>query len=121
MSEQIEGGVVDAPGAKPLTAEYVGEVHRAAMRAIGDVNTRRRWPDHKHGSPVATMLLCAEVARLNIERAELLAALQELAAAETETQKTVGDRDANDKAINRLIETQAKAQAAIAKATGASA
>jgi hypothetical protein len=32
------------------------------------VKARRGWGDSKSGSPVTTNLLCAEIARLNIER-----------------------------------------------------
>lgn len=61
---------------KPLSAQYIGTMHKAAMRALADIAVRRRWGNSRHASPVATLSLCEEIARLQIERAEMLAALK---------------------------------------------
>lgn len=51
---------------KPLDAQFVGKINQAAMKALGNVVARRKWPDSSAGSPVTTNLLCAEIARLNL-------------------------------------------------------
>lgn len=62
----------------PLPASYVKRIHEATKRAISDAHRRQRWGDSEAGSPVVTMMLCSEVARLNLLQADLLAALQGL-------------------------------------------
>lgn len=57
---------------KPLDAQFVGETNAAAIKALGDNAARRKWPDSKHGSPLTTNILCAEIARLNIAQEALL-------------------------------------------------
>jgi hypothetical protein len=52
---------------KPLDAQFVGKVNQDAMKALGDVVARRKWGDSESGSPITTNLLCAEIARLNLE------------------------------------------------------
>lgn len=56
----------------PLTADYVGKVNAAAMKALGDTEMRCKWAYSKYSSPVVTSLLCAEIARLNIALDALL-------------------------------------------------
>lgn len=57
---------------RALDAQFVGQTNAAAMKALGDNTARRKWADSKHGSPVTTNLLCAEIARLNIAQEALL-------------------------------------------------
>jgi hypothetical protein len=52
----------------PLDAQTVGAINQDAMRALADVIVRRKWGDSDSGSPLTTNLLCAEIARLNLER-----------------------------------------------------
>lgn len=61
---------------KPLDAQFVGETNAAAIKALGDNAARRKWPDSKHGSPLTTNILCAEIARLNIAQEVMVHALQ---------------------------------------------
>lgn len=58
---------------KTLDAQFVGQVNHDAMKALGDVTARRKWADSKSGSPITTNMLCAEIARLNIELDKILA------------------------------------------------
>ena len=51
----------------PLPASYVKKVHADAKRAVGSVERRSAWGDSRSGSPVVTMWLCEEIARLNRE------------------------------------------------------
>lgn len=60
---------------KSLDAQFVGKVNRDAMKALEDVRARRKWGDSRSGSPITTNMLCAEIARLNIELEKLRAAL----------------------------------------------
>ncbi len=57
-----------AAGRKPMSAQEVGKINAASMKTLGDVKARRQWADSESGSPVTTNVLCAEIARLNIER-----------------------------------------------------
>lgn len=52
---------------KALPVEYVARIHKAAKKATGSVIRRREWPDSEWSSPVVILMLCAEIARLNIE------------------------------------------------------
>lgn len=54
------------PVRKGMDAQEVGKINAAAMRALGDVDARRKWVDIRAGSPLTTNMLCAEIARLNI-------------------------------------------------------
>lgn len=95
---------------KPLSAQYIGTMHKAAMRALADIAVRRRWGNSRNASPVATLSLCEEIARLQIERAEMLAALKRLLA-------TINVRDADSHAPGcRCVIHEARA--VIARAEG---
>jgi hypothetical protein len=72
MADEVKVGASER---KPLSPEYIAGVHRAAMLALADVERRRSWGNSKNGSPVATLSLCSEIARLNILRSEMVAAL----------------------------------------------
>jgi hypothetical protein len=86
-----EAGEVMTESAKatgrPLDYEYVAAANAAAMKALADVERRRKWPDSKFGSPVAVSVLCAEIARARLaidtvtaERDALAARVKELEA-----------------------------------------
>lgn len=64
---------------RPLDAQFVGKTNAAALKALADNGARRKWPDSLHGSPLTTNMLCAEIARLNIEREAFVNALQRAA------------------------------------------
>lgn len=101
---------------KPLDAEYVNRGHKAAMRAIADLEARRKWPDSKYGSPVSVMVLCAEVARLNIAQGPLLDMARLLAqVCEYEIRKARADDDEEGARLKTI--TLNLANEAIAKAT----
>ena len=51
---------------KAMDAQQVGKINAAALKALGDVAARRKWPDSSEGSPVTTNMLCAEIGRLNL-------------------------------------------------------
>lgn len=55
----------------PLSLEHVGQIYKDAKRAIADVKRRRIWGDSRSGSPVSTIFLCEEIARLNLELARV--------------------------------------------------
>lgn len=63
---------------KTLDAQFVGKVNDDAMKALGDVTARRKWADSKSGSPITANMLCAEIARLNIELDTFEAVLQQI-------------------------------------------
>lgn len=50
----------------PLSADYIHKVHEDAKRAVSDLAYRRRWGETKSGSPISTLALCEEIARLNL-------------------------------------------------------
>jgi len=58
---------------KPLDAQLVGKINADAMKALADVKKRRKWGDSNSGSPVSTNMLCAEIARLNMEMGRIIA------------------------------------------------
>lgn len=62
---------------KPLPAEYVAKIYDAAKTAVSDTAARRKWGESAFGSPVATIELCAEIARLNRERLGLIARVRD--------------------------------------------
>lgn len=66
---------------QPLTAEFVGAVNTAAMAALGDVVARRKWPRSHAGSPVTVNMLCADIARLNLELASTISEHETVTAA----------------------------------------
>lgn len=49
-----------------LPPKYIKRVFDAAKRANSNVLRRRAWADDPFASPVVTLQLCAEIARLNI-------------------------------------------------------
>lgn len=63
---------------KPLDIEYVRKLRDDAKLALADLDTRREWARSKSGSPVVTMMLCAEIGRLQLERAEMLTTMREV-------------------------------------------
>lgn len=70
MSDMMEA---NTPKVRALLGtEEVNKWHRAAMRALGDNEARRKWADSKPGGPVTVMLLCEDVSRLQIMRDNLL-------------------------------------------------
>lgn len=87
-----------------IGAEDVNKWHRAAMRALGDVVARRKWGDSKPGSPVTVMVLCEDVSRLQIARADLLTAAN-LALAR------LGELNRDDEAGIRMVLANAIAKA----------
>ena len=102
---------------KPLNAQLVGKINADAMKALTDVRARAKWGDSNSGSPVSTNMLCAEIARLNLERAVMLAALRaNLAFAEHKLE--LREPSADPDYIKYAKEAVETARVAIAAATG---
>lgn len=51
----------------PLPPAYIARIREGAKKALSRNELRRNWADSEFSSPVMTMQLCAEIARLNIE------------------------------------------------------
>lgn len=55
----------------PLPPAYIARIRDAAKRALSGNEFRRKWADSEWCSPMMTMQLCEEIARLNVEMEEL--------------------------------------------------
>lgn len=103
---------------RPLIgADDVNKWHRAAMRALGNNELRRKWGVIVAGSPVTVMLLCEDISRLQIERSEMLAALQQ-AESYFDNHADVVDGSYGNPEPNAAMTVLTEIRAAIAKATG---
>lgn len=79
----------DLTSRKPLDAQFVGKINQDAMKALEDVVARRAWPDSKSGNPITTNILCAEIARLNLQMERLQTILRETTAEAIEHRKNI--------------------------------
>lgn len=91
----------------PLTAELIANTNNAALRALADVERRRKWGDSKQGSPVMTNALCAEISRLNQAGLNMERALEQILDAVDDT-----------RLVDRLKEIERIATAALLAARG---